>query len=74
MLIYHKDYLCGEFKSWYAKQVCREFKAECEKAPIDLHHSEVKPIGAEWIKVCTATLKVLLVMVLMVLKVYRTTI
>ena len=45
-----KDYLRGEFKSWYAKQVCRQFKGECEKAPIDLHLSVVKPIGAEWMK------------------------
>jgi len=42
--------LGGEFKFWYAKQVCRQFKGECEKASIYLHLSVVKPVGAEWMK------------------------
>ena len=43
------DYLHCEFKSWYAKQVCHQFKGGCEKAPINLCLSVVKLIGAEWI-------------------------
>jgi len=34
-----KDFLRGEFKSWYAKQVCSQFRGESEKASIDLQLS-----------------------------------
>ena len=43
-----KDFLCREFKSWYAKQVCSLFQGESEKAPIDLRLSFIKPLGFEW--------------------------
>lgn len=45
-----KDFLRGEFKSWYAKQVCSQFRGESEKAPIDMRLSVVKPLGFEWMK------------------------
>jgi len=43
-----KDFLRGEFKLWYAKQVCSQFRGESEKAPINLQLSVVKPLGFEW--------------------------
>ena len=45
-----KDFLRGQFKSWYAKQVCSQFRGESEKAPIDMRLSVVKPLGFEWMK------------------------
>jgi len=45
-----KDFLRREFKSWYTKQVCSQFRGESEKAPIDMRLSVVKPLGFEWMK------------------------
>jgi len=45
-----KYFLRCEFKSWYAKQVCSQFRGESEKAPIDMRLSVVKPLGFEWMK------------------------
>ena len=45
-----KIFLRGELKSWYAKQVCSQFRGESEKAPIDMRLSVVKPLGFEWMK------------------------
>ena len=43
-----KDFLRAKFKSWYAKQVCSQFRGESVKAPIYMRLSVVKPLGFEW--------------------------
>jgi len=45
-----KKILHGKFKSWYAKQVCSQFRGESEKALIDMPLSFVKPLGFGWMK------------------------
>ena len=43
-----KDFLHGQFREWYAKQVCTQFE-EGENKMVDLKLSILKPLGAEWI-------------------------
>ena len=43
-----KDFLRGQFREWYAKQVCMQLK-ESENKAVDLRLSILKPLGAEWI-------------------------
>ena len=40
-----KDFLRGQFKSWYAKQVYSQFRGENEKAPIDMQLKCCKATG-----------------------------
>ena len=43
-----KDFLRGQFREWYAKQVCAQLE-EGENKMVDLRLSILKPLGAEWI-------------------------
>jgi len=41
-----KDFLCGQFREWYAKQVCSQLDGN---NIVDLRLSILKPLGAAWI-------------------------
>ena len=43
-----KNQLRSQFQSWYAQQVCHQYKEGKEK-PIDLRMSTIKPLSASWI-------------------------
>ena len=44
-----KDYLRGQFREWYALQVCSQIKGETDTKPVDLRLSIIKPLSAKWI-------------------------
>ena len=44
-----KDFLQGQFREWYALQVCSQIKGETETKPVDLRLSIIKPLCAKWI-------------------------
>ena len=41
-----KSFLCNEFQTWYAKEVCSQLQGHTENKPVDLKLSTVKPLGA----------------------------
>ena len=43
-----KDFLRSKFQSWYAEQVCSQFRGDSEKSPFDTRLSVVKPLGTQW--------------------------
>ena len=44
-----KDQLRSQFQAWYAQEICRQFKEQEERKPVDLRMSMVKPVSARWI-------------------------
>ena len=44
-----KDFLRGQFREWYALQVCSQIKGETGTKPVDLRLSIIKPLCAKWI-------------------------
>ena len=45
-----KEYLRGEFQTWYAKQISQQVQGYSEKKPVDLRLTAVKSLGAKWLE------------------------
>ena len=45
-----KEYLRGEFQTWYAKQISQQVQGDSEKKPVDLRLTAVKSLGAKWLE------------------------
>jgi len=45
-----KEYLRGEFQTWYVKQISQQVQGHSEKKPIDLRLTAIKSLGAKWLK------------------------
>ena len=45
-----KEYLRGEFQTWYAKQISQQVQGHSEKKPVDLRLTAVKSLGAKWLE------------------------
>ena len=52
-----KEFLCGKFHEWYAKQVCLQLEQNAKYSSVDLRLSIVKPLGAQWMVELYAYLK-----------------